>query len=124
EIENIKIDHRDLISDENVMIGVTKDGYIKRASLRSFNASKEVGLKENDALVYEKELNNLDTLVLFTNLGNYIYLPVFKIEDQKWKDLGIYINNIVPIDKNERIIKVFSFNNFNRDIQLLLATKE
>ncbi|WP_026399982.1 DNA topoisomerase IV subunit A [Acholeplasma equifetale] len=124
EIENIKIDHRDLISDENVMIGVTKDGYIKRASLRSFNASKDVGLKENDALVYEKELNNLDTLILFTNLGNYIYLPVFKIEDQKWKDLGIYINNIVPIDKNERIIKVFSFNNFNRDIQLLLATKE
>ena len=124
EIETIKIDQKDLISDEKVMIGITKDGYIKRASTRSYQASQSIGLKENDALMFEKELNTLDTLLIFTNLGNYIFLPVFKIDEQKWKDLGIFINNITPIEKNERIIKVLAVSTFNSDDTVLIATKE
>ncbi|WP_035357023.1 DNA topoisomerase IV subunit A [Acholeplasma granularum] len=123
EIENIKIDEKDLISDEQTMIGVTKDGYIKRASLRSYTASKEVGLKENDAFIYEGELNTLDTLILFTNMGQYIYLPVFKIDEQKWRDLGVFINNIVPIQKGEMIIRVLAVSNFSQDMKILLTTK-
>ncbi|MFH0767714.1 MAG: DNA topoisomerase IV subunit A [Bacillota bacterium] len=99
EIENIKIDHKELISDEKVMIGITKEGYIKRASTRSYQASQSVGLKIDDSLIFEQELNTLDTLLIFTNLGNYIFLPVYKLDEQKWKDLGIYLNNIVPIEK-------------------------
>ncbi len=124
EIETIKIDQKDLISDEKVMIGITKDGYIKRASTRSYQASQSIGLKENDALMFEKELNTLDTLLIFTNLGNYIFLPVYKIDEQKWKDLGIYINNITPIEKNERLIKVLAVSSFNSDETILIATKE
>ena len=124
EIENIKIDHKELISEEMVMVGVTKEGYIKRASTRSFQQSTTAGLKTDDALLFEKEINTLDTLLIFTNLGNYIFLPVYKIDDQKWKDLGIYINNIVPIEKNEKIIKIISVSNFNLEQSLLLATKE
>ncbi len=124
EIESIKIDSKDLISEEKVMIGITKDGYIKRASTRSYQASLSVGLKENDALMFEKELNTLDTLLIFTNLGNYIFLPVYKIDEQKWKDLGVYINNIVPIEKQETLIKVIAVDTFEDDINLLLATKE
>jgi topoisomerase IV subunit A len=124
EIESIKIDSKDLISEEKVMIGITKDGYIKRASTRSYQASLSVGLKENDALMFEKELNTLDTLLIFTNLGNYVFLPVYKIDEQKWKDLGVYINNIVPIEKQETIIKVIAVDTFEDDINLLLATKE
>ena len=85
---------------------------MKRASLRSVVASKEVGLKENDAMLYEEELNTLDTLLLFTNLGQYIYLPVYKIEEQKWRDLGVYINNIVPTSKGEIIIRVLKVSDF------------
>ncbi|VEU82617.1 DNA topoisomerase IV subunit A [Acholeplasma hippikon] len=124
EIEAIKIDHRDLIQDERIMVGITKDGYVKRASLRSFNASKEVGLKENDCLLFEEEINTLDTLLMFTNLGNFIFLPAYKIDEQKWKDLGVYINNIVPVEKNERIIRVFSITDFKSNKKLLLASKQ
>src|SRR5690554_7468621 len=57
EIETIRIDQKDLVADEQTMIGITKDGYVKRASIRSYSASNEAGLKENDALLYEEELN-------------------------------------------------------------------
>ena len=124
EIENIRIDQKDLVSDEKVMIGVTKDGYIKRASTRSYQASQSCGLKENDALMFEVEVNTLDTLLIFTNFGNYVFLPVYKIDEQKWKDLGIYINNIVPIEKNETIIKVLPITSFKDDQNILIATKE
>ena len=124
EIETIKIDQKDLISDEQTMIGVTKDGYVKRASIRSYTASKDAGLKEHDALLFEAELNTLDTLLLFTNLGQYIYLPVYKIEEQKWRDLGIYINNIVPTQKGEIIIRVLAVRDFTLDQKILLTTKQ
>ncbi len=123
EIENIKIDQKSLITEEKTIVGITKDGYVKRASVRSFNQSKEVGLKENDALIFEYEVNTLDTLLIFTNLGNYIFLPVYKIDEQKWKDLGVYINNIVPIDKQEYIIDVLLVNDFKSDKKVLLSTK-
>lgn len=124
EIETIKIDEKDLISDEQTYVAITKDGYVKRASLRSVVASKEIGLKENDAMLYEEELNTLDTLLLFTNLGQYIYLPVYKIEEQKWRDLGVYINNIVPTSKGEIIIRVLKFSDFSIDQKILLTTKQ
>lgn len=123
EIENIKIDERDLISDENVVIGITKDGYVKRASIRSYQASQTIGLKQDDGLIFLKEISNLDTLLIFTNLGNYIYLPVFKIDEQRWRDLGIYIGNIVPVEPNERVVSIIHVKQFTEDINLLLATK-
>ncbi len=123
EIETIKIDQKDLISDENVMIGITKEGYVKRASMRSYQATTEPGLKQDDALIYERETSTLETLLMFTNLGNYIYLPVFKIEEQKWKDLGTYINNIVPIENDEIIIKVHAVERFDTHEHFLLASK-
>lgn len=123
EIETIKIDERDLISDENVVIGITKDGYIKQSSFRSYQATQTVGLKADDGLMYLKELSTLDTLLIFTNLGNYIYLPVYKIEEQKWRDLGIYIGNVVPIEPNERVVSVIEVSDFNDPYNLLFASK-
>ncbi len=124
EIETIKIDEKDLITEERVMVGVTKEGYIKRSSTRSYQATQTAGLKQDDALIFEKEINTLDTLLLFTNLGNYIYLPVYKIDDQKWKDLGIYINNITPIEKDEVIIDTLCVSSFKDNDTVLLATKD
>jgi len=124
EIENIKIDHKELISEEKVMIGITKEGYIKRSSLRSYQASEKPGLKTDDTLIFEKEVNTLDTILIFTNIGNYIFLPVYKIDEQKWKDLGVYINNITPVEKNERILKVIDVQSFQSGDTLLLATAQ
>ncbi|OHE45637.1 MAG: hypothetical protein A3K26_02405 [Tenericutes bacterium RIFOXYA12_FULL_35_10] len=74
--------------------------------------------------MFEQELNTLDTLLMFTNMGNYIFLPVFKIDEQKWKDLGIYINNITPIEKNEILMKVMAISHFDDDKNILIATKQ
>ncbi len=123
EIETIKIDQKDLVSEETVMIGITKEGYVKRASIRSYQATGDPGLKQEDGLIYERETSTLETLLLFTNLGNYIFLPVFKIEEQKWKDLGTYISNIVPIERDESIIKVHAIKRFDTHEHFLLTSK-
>ena len=124
EIQNIKIDKKELVADEEVMVGVTKYGYIKRSSLRSYSQTPTPGIKENDAIFFEQELSTLDTILIFTNLGNYIFLPIYEIEDQKWKDLGTFISNIVPIEKNERVIKVVPIKKFNKEARVLFATKK
>lgn len=124
EIENIKINEKELISHENIMLGVTNEGYIKRSTTRSYSSTKDFGLKENDFYILEKEVSTLDTLLIFTNLGNYIFLPIYKLDDQKWGDLGVYVNNIVPIAKNEKVIDSIVVSNFNTNQLLLLATKQ
>lgn len=123
EIANIKISEESLVTNEQVMVAVTKDGYIKRSSIRSFNQSTVCGLKENDSLLFKEEVSTLNTLLIFTSLGNYIFLPVYKIDDQKWKDLGIFINNLVAISPNEKIVKVFAIKDFNEDYNVLITTK-
>ncbi|HHT55603.1 MAG TPA: DNA topoisomerase IV subunit A, partial [Acholeplasma sp.] len=123
EIETIRIDERDLISDEQVAIGITKDGYVKRANLRSYQSTQNIGLKVDDGLIFVKELSQLNTLLIFTNLGNYVFLPIFKIEEQRWGDLGVHLENIVPVKNNEKIVKVIAVNEFDDNTNLLLATK-
>ncbi len=123
EISTIKIEKSDLITEERVRVGVTKDGYIKRSNLRSYVASKQPGLKEQDGMLFDQEVSTKDTLLMFTTLGNYLYIPVFEIEETKWKDLGSFINNIIPIDKNEFIIKILCISNFDEDQTLLLITE-
>ena len=124
EIDQIKIDKLDLIPDENVRVGVTKDGYIKRASLRSYAAASGPGLKEQDGMLFDMEVSTHDTLLMFTTLGNYLYMPVYELEESRWKDLGTYINNIIPIERDEFIIKIIVVDNFDEDTNLLLATEK
>ena len=123
EVNQIKIDKIDLISEEQVRVGVTKDGYIKRSNLRSYKASPTPGLKEQDGMLFDEEVSTHETLLMFTTGGNYIFMPVFELEEFKWKDLGTYINNIVPIDKDEYIIKVLAIKDFDEQTNLLLATE-
>lgn len=124
EIESIKIEKADLIADEQVRVGVTKDGYIKRSNLRSYIASKQPGLKENDGMLFNQEVSTKDTLLMFTTKGNYIFMPVYELEETKWKDLGAYINNIIAIEKDEYIIKVFSVSDFEANQYFLLTTEQ
>jgi len=105
EITEIKIDTKDLITKENVIVIVTNDGYLKRVSLKSFtSASEETALKAGDYVLDKYETSTLDNLILFTSLGNYIYLPVHLIPELKWKELGKHISNIVTLKDGEKII--------------------
>ncbi|RIN26496.1 DNA topoisomerase IV subunit A [Staphylococcus succinus] len=126
EISEIKIDKEVMIPSENVIMSITKHGYIKRTSLRSFNASGvgEVGVKDGDALLKHQEVNTLDTALVFTNKGRYLFIPVHKLAEIKWKDLGQHVSQIVPIDEGEHVIDVFCENEFKPEAFYILATRD
>lgn len=124
EIAELKIDETHLISKEEVMCSVTKDGYIKRSSLKSYQSSVKNGLKEGDAIIYQQQVNTLNTILVFTSKGNYFYIPVYKITDVKWKDLGDHLSSICQLQKGERVINAINVVDFSAPKQLLFATKE
>ena len=125
EIEDIVIDKIAMINSEQVMFTVSRDGYIKRVSMRSYNASKEdlTGLKEGDQLVGYKEVNTLDYIVFFTNQGTYGYLPVYEVEEARWKDIGSHINSSIRIQAEEKIIDAFVLHSFELDAYIISITK-
>jgi topoisomerase IV subunit A len=125
KIEEIKINLEVLIASEDVMVSVTRDGYIKRTSLRSYSASngQDLAMKETDRLLAQYEMNTTDVLLVFTNKGNYIYCPVHELPDIRWKDLGQHVGNIVPIDRDEQVLKAIPIKEFNEGKYLLFVTR-
>ncbi len=124
EIAEIVIDKISTIVKEECMVVVTRDGYAKRTNLKSYNSatSKIPGFKEQDAIVSIVKATTLDTLLCFTSGGNYIYLPVYELTDNKWKDEGTHINNICSYDGSEKIINVICVNKFRDDLYIVLAS--
>ena len=125
KIEDIKINLEVLIPSEDVIVTVTKEGYIKRTSLRSYSASggQDYGMKEGDRLLHKLDMNTTDTLLLFTDKGSYIYCPVHLLPDIRWKDTGQHVSNIVPLDKNQNILKAIPVSDFEKQGYLLFITK-
>lgn len=125
EIEEIKINLEVLIASEDVIVTVTKDGYIKRTSQRSYAASngKDFAMKDTDRLLAQLDMNTKEVLLLFTNKGSYLYLPVHELPDIRWKDLGQHIANIVPLERDEHIIKVIRVKDFEEEVFLLFVTR-
>lgn len=123
-LEEIKINEEDMITKEDVVVLITKDGYVKRTSKRSYNSSNdEPLLKENDYVLGLYELNTIDTVLIFTNLGNYLYLPVHEIPDIKWKVLGKHISNIIKLEENEKIVSIIPVIDFNINKEVVIASK-
>jgi len=124
EISDLKIDTTVMIPKEDVIVMVTKDGYVKRTSLRSYSSSSdEISLKENDYVLGLYELNTLDTLLIFTTLGNFLYVPIHEIPVCLWRDLGKHISNIVKLDSDEKIVSVIPVTDFNDNIDITISTK-
>ncbi|MEE0699255.1 MAG: DNA topoisomerase IV subunit A [Bacilli bacterium] len=115
EITEIKIDMTAMIPKEDVVVVVTNEGYVKRVSKKSYSSSDDgTLLKENDYVTGLYEQNTLDTLLLFTNQGNYLYVPVHELPELKWKELGKHVSNIIPIGQEERIIKSVPVKEFDK----------
>ena len=124
EIADIKLDTIDLITKENVMVALSKEGYIKRVSMKSYTSSNgdETTLKPGDYLKYLFEVSTLDNLVIFTNLGQYLYVPVHTIFEGKWKELGKHINNLVTgLTESEYIVGAFILK--NQEEKITFVTK-
>ncbi|KZE66178.1 DNA gyrase subunit A [Fictibacillus phosphorivorans] len=126
EIEEIKIDMEVMIPSEDVMVTVTEDGYVKRSSVRSYSASngEPPGMKDTDSLLMALQLNTTETLLMFTNKGNYIYLPVYEMPEIRWKDMGQHLASLVGLDKDEKLIKAYPIKEFAEDQYLIFFTKQ
>ncbi|MGG3941031.1 DNA topoisomerase IV subunit A [Peribacillus psychrosaccharolyticus] len=125
KIEELKINLEVLIASEDVIVTVTKQGYVKRTSLRSYTASGglDFGMKDTDRMLQKIEANTTDVLLLFTNKGNFLYCPVHQLPDVRWKETGQHIANIIPIDRDEQILKVIPIKDFEQPQYLLFITK-
>lgn len=126
EIEEIKINIEDLVPQEDVIVTVTRDGYVKRTSLRSFAASnnEDPGMKENDYLIGFFETNTTDTLLIFTKKGNYLYIPIHQLPDIRWKDNGQHVANLISIEPDDEFISAKVIKEFHEQQFLLFITKQ
>ena len=126
EITDIKIETREMIAKEDVVVTITKDGYIKRASTRSYQSSNNETpqLKDGDYMIGMYELNTLDTLLVFTNLGNYLYIPVHTIPSAVWKDPGKHVSNIVKLEQDEQVVDVIPVTDFDNNDQIVIASEQ
>ncbi|VGU92226.1 topoisomerase IV subunit [Streptococcus pyogenes] len=97
ESQIIEIDTASLIAEEETFVSVTRGGYLKRTSPRSFNASslEEVGKRDDDALIFVKQAKTTEHLLLFTTLGNVIYRPIHELTDLRWKDIGEHLSQTI-----------------------------
>ncbi|WML48207.1 DNA topoisomerase IV subunit A [Neobacillus sp. PS3-34] len=125
EIEEIKINLDVMVASEDVIVTITKEGYIKRTSQRSFAASngQDLAMKDTDRLLARLDMNTKDVLLLFTSKGNYLYLPVHELPDIRWKDLGQHVANIIPIERDEDIIRAIAIKDFEAEEYLVFVTK-
>ncbi|MDX8047058.1 DNA topoisomerase IV subunit A [Gracilibacillus sp. S3-1-1] len=125
EIEELKINVEVTVASEDVITSVTEQGYLKRTSIRSYTASsdEDFSMKEDDHLISLLELNTTDHLLLFTNKGRYMPIPVHQLPDIRWKELGQHISNIASIDKDETIVKAIPIRHFEKNKYLIFFTK-
>lgn len=125
KVQEIVIDKRAMVADEMVMVPITRDGYIKKVSMRSYNASNTdpTGMKDSDSVLAYGSCSTLDTLLFFTNRGTYGYLPVYEIEEGKWKDLGSHLGNYIKMDSNEKIIQAYFLRSFNPNVQVIMTSQ-
>ena len=124
EITEIKIDTEQMIPKEDVIVLLTKDGYIKRTSLRSYQASadEDLTIKENDYVIGKYNMNTKDTFLVFTNYGNYLHLPVYTIPDLKWKDMPKHISNLIALSPGEEVVGCIPAYDFNKKINIIIGT--
>ena len=124
EVPEIKIDTTSMIPKEDVVVVVTHDGYVKRVSLRSYSTNTdETYLKEGDYVIGLYNINTTETILVFTDMGNYLFLPVHEIPEVKWKDIGKHVSNIISMSSDERIINSMPVYNFSDDRYITIFTK-
>lgn len=126
ESAKVEIDEKALVTDEQVRVLISRDGYLKRSSIRSYQSTDDAdnGLPDGDKVVYENTISTLSNLYLFTNRGNVIYRPVHELVEAKWKETGQHLSQEIGLDNAEKIIRVFVLDKLSANINFLLATND
>ncbi|WP_068672243.1 DNA topoisomerase IV subunit A [Oceanobacillus sp. Castelsardo] len=125
EIEEIKIDIDVVVASEDVLVSVTKDGYIKRTSLRSYTASngEDFAMKDQDHIIGLLEINTTDHILIFTNRGRYLSIPVHELPDIRWKDMGQHLSNLATLENGEHVVQSIPIREFKDQAYLVFFTK-
>ena len=126
KIEDLKIKTTVTVADEDVVVLVSHDGYLKRSGVRSYTASdpEDNGLKDEDYPIFMEKLSTLDHLMMFTSKGNLIYRPVHEISDVKWKETGEHISQTIGLASDEEIVATFAFKTLKEPGRFLIATSD
>ena len=126
EISELKIDTKVTVAEEDVMVLISKQGYVKRSSIRSYTASGEQdnGLRDEDQPVFQGKVNTLNHVLMFTNKGNMIYRPVHEIAEMRWKDTGEHLSQTIGLDADEFVLHVEVLKSLKADGKFVIATKE
>ena len=127
EVVTIEVEAASLIVKEETIVSVTRSGYVKRTTPRSFGASKlaEIGKREDDVLLFHQAALTTQHLLMFTTLGNVIYRPIHELDDVKWKDIGTHCSSLVNnFSQDEAILFAYILDDFDTVTnQLLITTK-
>ncbi|MFD1466260.1 DNA topoisomerase IV subunit A [Lapidilactobacillus mulanensis] len=125
-VQSLNIDTSVMVTAEDVQVLVSHDGYLKRSSLRSFQATgaDDNGLKAEDYPIFMETVNTLDHLFIFTTKGNLIYRPIHEIEDGKWKEMGQHLSQDVGLDNDESVLAVYTFKDLKQTGQFVLTTAD
>lgn len=126
EVEDIIIDRLSMVQNETCYISLSHDGYLKRFTKRIYEAnSKDLPYtKDNDYLIGIKKCETLDTLLVFTSKGHYAYLPVYKIDEAKYKDVGKHISSYVKMEGMEKIVSAILVHRFDTFAFVLTLSKK
>lgn len=129
EVEELKVSLEVMVSAEDVIVTLSNEGYIKRTSMMSYTRSggevEGTGVKEGDYTRYVFEVNTIDTVLIFTEKGQYYALPVHQIPEYRWRDNGTPIVNVMPFDRDDRIVSVIPIKDFEQpDTSLLFFTRQ
>ncbi|MBD3918868.1 DNA gyrase subunit A [Paenibacillus sp. PR3] len=130
EVEELKVNLEVMVQSEDVLLTLSRDGYIKRTSMLSYTRSggelDNAGVKDGDVIRHLLSVNTIDTLLLFTKKGQYFVLPVHQVPEFKWKDNGTAVVNIVPLPKDDAIVGIVTIRDFEQiaaNASLLFVTK-
>lgn len=128
EVEELKVNLEVMVTQEDVLVTLSNEGYIKRTSMLSFTRSggerEGSGVKDGDYIKHLLDVDTLQNVLIFTQKGQYFLLPVHQIPEFKWKDNGTAIVNVIPMSKEDRIVSVIPLRNFEEpNLSLVFVTK-
>lgn len=125
------IEDESLIPNDNVIVSLTHNGYIKRATVDNYRTQNRggVGIKgmttnEEDYVEYLLNLKSHDHLMIFTNKGKVYRLKGYEVPEYGRTSKGLPIINLLPIEKDEKVSTIMSISKTDNCKYLLFATKK
>ena len=126
-----EIDITELIEEEDILITLTKDGYIKRLPIDTYKVQNRGGkgiaagnTKEGDFIKKIITTNTHEDLLIFTSFGKVYSLEAYKVPEGSRTSRGQAIINILNLDSGEKITEMITLSELKKDSQLVLQTKD